>query len=423
MHQLDIFSGAFRAFKNRVVVFLMLFIIGVIVTIVYTLQQPRVYRAVSVIQIESPQISEAVAGGLGTSATHRLQLIEQRLMARDNLGEMITSHGLFQDATDLTLTEKVVLLRESITITQITGAVAGGFGAVSVPSGLVIQVELDDAQKAAELANDLVSTVIVQNDERRSSQARDTLTFFANEESRLLTQIEALENQVATFKQTNAEILPESVTTLIDQESDFQSAILEIDQQIISLKSDNSRQRAEFVERQVAILEEQKMLLTERLFGIRELMQRAPEVERQLSQMNRELTLYQSQYAVVTENRAEAELSASLEDRKQSERFEILETALPPEYPVSTSRRMIFLVGAGISFFAAGALIFFVSNLSPVIRNGKRLKEELDMTPVVSIPNIVSPREAFGERVTIAAMLAVLFIVIPLVTLQVVAAG
>ena len=423
MHQLDIFSGAFRAFKNRVVVFLMLFIIGVIVTIVYTLQQPRVYRAVSVIQIESPQISEAVAGGLGTSATHRLQLIEQRLMARDNLGEMITIHGLFQDATDLTLTEKVVLLRESITITQITGAVAGGFGAVSVPSGLVIQVELDDAQKAAELANDLVGTVIVQNDERRSSQARDTLTFFANEESRLLTQIEALENQVATFKQTNAEILPESVTTLIDQESDFQSAILEIDQQIISLKSDNSRQRAEFVERQVAILEEQKMLLTERLFGIRELMQRAPEVERQLSQMNRELTLYQSQYAVVTENRAEAELSASLEDRKQSERFEILETALPPEYPVSTSRRMIFLVGAGISFFAAGALIFFVSNLSPVIRNGKRLKEELDMTPVVSIPNIVSPREAFGERVTIAAMLAVLFIVIPLVTLQVVAAG
>ena len=423
MHQLDIFSGAFRVFKNRAVVFLMLFIIGVVATIIYTLQQPRVYRAVSVIQIESPQISEAVAGGIGTSATHRLQLIEQRLMARDNLGEMIGRHGLFADAVEMTLNDKVVLLRESISISQITGELAAGFGAVSVPSGLVIQVELGDPQKAAELANALVETVIEQNNDRRSNQARETLTFFANEESRLLAQVEELENRISSFKQTNAEILPESVSTLIEQESDFQSAILEIDQQIVTLRSDNSRQRAEFVERQVAILEEQKMLLTERLFGIRELMQRAPEVERRLSQLNRELTLFQSQYAVVTENRAEAELSLSLEDRKQAERFEILETALPPEFPVSTSRRMIFVTGAGISFFVSGALIFFFSNLSPVIRNGKRLKEELDMTPVVSIPNIVSPREAFGERVTIAAMLAVLFIVIPLVTLQVVAAG
>jgi len=422
MHQFEIFSGAARAFSNRIVIMLMLFIVGIIATIVYTIQQPQVYRATAVIQIESPQISEAVAGSIGTSAAHRLQLIEQRMMARDNLAAIIDRHGLFTDDPDMSITEKVNLLRESISTQQIAGEDAG-IGAVSVPAGLIISVQLEDPNKAADLANDLVNTVIEQNDSRRSSQARETLAFFEAQEGELLGSIERLEARIAEFKQVNAEVLPETVTSLIGQEADFQSAILDIDQQIVTLRSGNSRQRAEFVDRQVAILDEQKMLLTERLLGVRSLLQRAPAVERELAQMSRELGLYQGQYDVVTVNRAEAELSLSLEDRKQAERFEILETALPPEYPVSTSRRMIFLIGAVLSLVGSGAIIFFYGNLSPIVRNARDLKDELDLTPVVTIPTIVSPREAFGERLVIATMLALLFIAIPLVTLQIVAGG
>lgn len=422
MHQFEIFSGAARAFSNRIVIMLMLFIVGIIATIVYTIQQPQVYRATAVIQIESPQISEAVAGSIGTSAAHRLQLIEQRMMARDNLAAIIDRHGLFTDDPDMSITEKVNLLRESISTQQIAGEDAG-IGAVSVPAGLIISVQLEDPNKAADLANDLVNTVIEQNDSRRSSQARETLAFFEAQEGELLGSIERLEARIAEFKQVNAEVLPETVTSLIGQEADFQSAILDIDQQIVTLRSGNSRQRAEFVDRQVAILDEQKMLLTERLLGVRSLLQRAPAVERELAQMSRELGLYQGQYDVVTANRAEAELSLSLEDRKQAERFEILETALPPEYPVSTSRRMIFLIGAVLSLVGSGAIIFFYGNLSPIVRNARDLKDKLDLTPVVTIPTIVSPREAFGERLVIATMLALLFIAIPLVTLQIVAGG
>merc|ERR1711916_22384 len=98
-----------------------------------------------------------------------------------------------------------------------------------------------------------------------------------------------------------------------------------------------SRQRAEFVDRQVAILDEQKMLLTERLLGVRSLLQRAPAVERELAQMSRELGLYQGQYDVVTVNRA----------------------------------------GAVLSLVGSGAIIFFYGNLSPIVRNARDLKDEL----------------------------------------------
>lgn len=419
MKQFEILSGAISAFRNRLILLMTMFIVGVIVTIVYTLQQSQTYQAEAVIQIESAQVSDGgLGGGLGTSAAHRLQLIEQRLMARDNLAEMIERHSLFTADPNMSVSTKVDVLRQAITIIQIQGEEAVGFGAVAVPAGLRILVRLQEADKAADLANDLVDTVITQNENRRSSEARDTLSFFATEEDRLLEKIDELETNLARYKQDNSDLLPTSISGLNAQETSFRSAILDIDQEILGLKSDQSRQREDFVQRQVAILEEQKMLLSERLAGVMAKLQRAPDVERELAQLNRELALYQGQYDVVTQNRAEAELSLTLENRQQSERFEILEHAITPDYPVSTSRRLIFLVGAAISFFGAAAVIYIYENVNTIVRNAVQMKEELDLVPVVSIPPIPSQREMFGQRMVIAFMLALLFMVIPLVTLQ-----
>jgi tyrosine-protein kinase Etk/Wzc len=417
MQQFEIMNGVIRAFRNRVVIFLLLLIIGVVATIVYTLSQPQSYRAIAVIQIESPQVAEPSLGTLGSGAAHRLQLIEQRLMARDNLMEKINTYNLYAALPDLDDQEKVSLLREAISINQIEGEIAG-FGSIAVPSGLTISVQLGDPEAASALANDLVQQVIDQNEERRESQARETLSFFEQEEARLLNAVETLEEELAVFKQTNADILPSAMPGLVGSEAAFESNILDIDRQILSLKSDGNRQRDEFVDRQVAILEEQKTLLAERAAGVREKIQRAPEAERELGRLTRELTLFQGQYEIVTVSRSEAELSLSLEDRNQAERFEILETALPSETPVSTSRRLMFGIGLALSIIGAGIVIFIFEQMNPAIRNAGRLKSELDLTPVVSIPSIVSPREAFGQRLVIASMLAILFLVIPLVTIQ-----
>ncbi len=417
MQQFEILNGVIRAFRNRVVIFLLLLIVGAVATIVYTLSQPQTYRAVAVIQIESPQVAEPSLGSLGSSASHRLQLIEQRLMARDNLVEKINNFGLFAELADLSDHEKVVLLREAISINQIEGD-SIGFGAISVPSGLTIAVQLNDPESASALANNLVQQVIDQNEQRREVQARETLSFFETEEARLLGAVETLEEEIAIFKQTNADILPAALPGLVSSEAAFESNILDIDRQILSLESDSNRQRDEFVERQVAILEEQKTLLAERAAGVRTKIQRAPEAERELGRLTRELTLFQGQYEVVTVSRSEAELSLTLEDRNQAERFEILETAVPSESPVSTSRRLIFGIGIALSVIGAGVVIFIFEHMNPAIRNASRLKSELDLTPVVSIPSIVSPREAFGQRLVIASMLAILFLVIPLVTIQ-----
>jgi len=420
MQQFEILSGVLGAFKSRVVVFLMVLIVGIIGTIMYTVSQPQTYSATAVIQIESAQVSEPSLASLSSDASHRLQLIEQRLMARDNLVQQINDFNLFTELTAISNLEKVTLLREAITITQIAGD-AGLFGAAAVPSGLTITVNLSEPETAAELANFLVQQVVDQNENRREVQARETLDFFETEEARLLKMVESVEDELAVFRQTNADILPETISGLAEQEATFEASILDIDRQILTLRNDANRQRDEFVNRQVAVLEEQKTLLSERLAGVRTKLSAAPEAARELGRLNRELGLFQGQYEVVTVNRAEAELSLTLEDRKQAERFEILETAVPGEIPVSTSRRLIFAIGVALSIVAAAGLVFIMEQMNPAIRNAKRLKSELDLTPVVSIPTIVTAKEAFGQRLVVASMLAILFLVIPLVTLQFVA--
>lgn len=418
MQQFEIMSGVMRAFRNRIVQFLFVVIIGVIATIIYTLGQPQTYNATAVIQIESPQVAEPSLGGIGSTASHRLQLIEQRLMARDNLAQKIVDIGLYEDLPGLSTVEKVALLRQAITIRQLEGEAVLGFGISSVPSGLSVTVALDNPNDAATLANDLVEQVIDQNTQRRETEARETLSFFESEEARLLNIIEGLESELSIFRQENADILPGAVASLISQESVFEANMLDIDREILLLSGDNSRQRDSVVERQVAILEEQKTLLSERLAGVRAKIMQAPEAERELARLTRELALYQGQYDVVTANRSEAELNQTLESRKQSERFEILETAVPLDVPVSTSRRLIFAIGFAMSIVGAAALVFVIEQLNPAIRTASRLKSELDLTPVVTIPEIISAKEAFGTRLVIASMLAILFLVIPLVTLQ-----
>ena len=58
-----------------------------------------------------------------------------------------------------------------------------------------------------------------------------------------------------------------------------------------------------------------------------------------------------------------------LEDRQQMERFEVLETALVPEVPASSSRKKLAAMGA-VASLIAGLVAGFVAELAnPAIRS------------------------------------------------------
>lgn len=374
--------------------------LGSILAVLYALSQPKVFEATAVIQIETPQIGRNAGGPTAVSdARLRLQLIEQRLMARDHLVRMIETHDLFSDVPEMPLAQKVYRMRMAARIEPISVTMPGFAPGGTPPSGLSVTVTLEDPDKAAAVANDFVQAVIRQNRERRLAVARETLAFYAGEEARVDAEISALEAEIADFKRANADALPASLSAQRDQLTTLRDALLDIERQVVTLETESTRRREEVYARDIARLTEQRDLIADRIAAIERFIADSPRIERELGALTRELTQLQDQLSAITRGRAEAEMASALEDRQQQERFEVLETAIAPTTPVSASRRKMAMAGGVASLLAGLGLVIALELLNSKLRTASQLREELDITPVVTIPVVRLPRERRARMV------------------------
>ncbi|KMK65645.1 chain-length determining protein [Puniceibacterium sp. IMCC21224] len=389
MNQFQSVAEVFAALRRRAFLILVIVAIGCVLSLRFAVDQTRLYETTAVVQIEDARVPDSLAGAgaQADDAAHRVRLIEQRLMSRDNLMAIMEKHNLFVGDSSQSLNERVFMMREAARIEEIVNSAQSWQPGVT-PSGLRISVTLDDPQMAADLANELMYSVIEQSRERSLSRARDTFSFFAEESARAEEEIAAMEEKIATFKRDNADNLPAGTAALRDQIRTLRDNEMLLDQEIVTLRSTADRQREEVQARQIGLLEEQKSLVSRRIEAIEATIRSAPEVERALNGLERELSRLQEKYSVITRRKAEAEMGQMLEDRQQSDRFEILETALVPEYPVSRSRKKTAIMGAVASVIVALGVAFVFELMNPAIRNAAQMERMLGIQPVVSIPHI-----------------------------------
>lgn len=385
MGQFNTLDDIIGVLRRRFALILGLTLVGAMLSLFYATSLPRIYETRAVIQVELPNV--AIPSGTsssGSQAKHRLHLIEQQLMARDSLTDMIEDLGLFSDA-ELSDSQKVNALRLSVSISQIIDP-ADAWRPDAVPSGLYIGVRMGDADQAALVANTFLDRILAQSEARRHQQTEQALSFFESEATRVDSIIAELEGEIALFKQNHAASMPAGIPSLHDQMAILRETELEIQRQIIGLKTSASRVREDVLERQLSELEAQNNLIIARISGIQAALAAAPQVEREFSRLSRELTQLQEQFIIITQRRAEAEMGQMLEARHQSERFEVLETALVPEHPVSPSRKKILAAGIALFMVLGAGIAILLELLNPAIRTAAQLERALGIAPIVSIP-------------------------------------
>ena len=413
MGQIQSVGDFLSMMRRRVLLILAVVIAGTAFSIWWTLGQPRVYEAVAVAQIESPTVADSgPAGAMSANpADHRLRILEQKLMARDNLTAMVERYVLFGD-TDLSLGLKVAMLREAVRITQITDPNTG-WGAQRVPTGMVITVNHSSAETAAAMANDFLGQLVELNRLRRSSATQQNLEFFKAEAARVEAEMAALEARIAEFKEKNAPYLPEGVAAQRDELGSLKSTLLDIEQKLIELDASRTRQRAEVIERQTKLLQEQQALIQSRIDEIEATVSSAPEVERQFGILTRQLDQLKEQFTVITRSATEAEMDQLLTSQDQFERIEVLESALVPENPVSGSRKKKVALGGFLSALLGVAIAFVLETMNPVIRTPAQLERQLSVKAVVAIPKLTTPRDRRRNRLfwmtILAGLLALLY--------------
>jgi len=405
MGQIQSLSELLHMLRRRFIVLSTIIALGVIVTLAYIFSLPQLYESVAVIQIGNSQISDKIAGAnRNASLIQYLLKIEQRIMARDNLIEVINKHDLYAGNPETPVSEKVYQLRLATKINQIIDP-SQAWRPDAAPSALTISVRLEDPKLVAVVAQAFVDEVIEQNKLSRVDQAQRTFAFFESEEKRVGKAIFELDTEIALFKQQYANSLPTALASQRELLVSLENAVLEIDQQIAELNNGKAKLRTLDFENLIQSANDQRLLVTEKRDTVKRTIEAAPQVEKKFLILTRNLQQLENQYDIITKNRAEAEIGQMLETGVQSERLTILESPLEPEWPVSPNRKKLAAIGGILSMILAASVSLLLEILNPVIRNSAQLERQLQMIPVVAIPVVKTTKERVWGRFIMTSFL------------------
>ncbi|PQO22984.1 hypothetical protein C2I36_10150 [Rhodobacteraceae bacterium WD3A24] len=210
--------------------------VAAVLSVIYALSLSPVYRASAELVMEPPQISDELAASTVTSAgTEQLQIIEQRMMTRENLLRMADRFDLFDDP-DLEPVDMAQNLRDRTEIDIDTGR--------DEATLIRLAFRADNAEKAAEVTNAFTTFMLEENAQLRTNVAQQTAQFFQREVERLSQEVQQRSQSILDFRLENRDALPEALADLRARQSERETELAEMRRELDRLED----ARADYVE-------------------------------------------------------------------------------------------------------------------------------------------------------------------------------
>jgi uncharacterized protein involved in exopolysaccharide biosynthesis len=431
--------------KRRWLFFTIPFVIFLALGAAVAFTWPATYLSEGKLLVESPQIpSELVRPTVAVVANERVQIIEQRIMTRDNLLAIAKKFDLtigwlarislgFQGSGSGTELVDFIRQRAQIKPLELQNP-RRDVQAIAFTVGF----NYEDPATARKVANELMTMILNEDVRGRTNSATETTRFLAQEVKRLEGQISAIDTQIASIKQARAADADSgslaTEVTMSDDAKRLASYKAELLVKSATLSEEHPDVRA--LKRAIAALT--KSIAKEKeadgapqksadagkagadaaaktnvsLAGLDSL-------TTQKANLNAELT-------GVTQKLAAARLGENLERGQYAERLQVIEQPTMPDRPVSPNRPKIFGFAAVLALIASGGLVFAAEALNPAIRRSTDLFSFVDSHLIVSIPYITTFQEIRRRKrrivvtsagvalVVAAAAVAVLFVLPPL---------
>ena len=432
---------------RRMPLVLTISILGVLISFYLIVSEPRSYEASAVIQLDMPAAIDP-ASDSSLPASRRVQLIEQRLMARQNLRDVIERLGLFANTAGLSESEKLAALRLSTRIDSISAPGVSVDSRLSL-AAIIITSRAETPETAAAIANDFADSVVNRDRDNRALRIHETRDFLTTEETRLNEALAVQERKVVEYSARNEDALPSSQEFLQAELGQLTEIEAALDRDIMTLQrerlaleaggiadarpsaslvqqirsaevelaqarrtladghpeikrlenqlerlnsgggsggSDVVRRQVELIDAQLAQLDLDKQGLEKRRNEIDMARARAPLVAREIEGMVRQQTRLQDRYAETSRQLAQVEAQQLLMDNDQAERFILLEGAVPPEYPVLSNRKKSAVMSVAASGALALLAAFILEVMNPVLRRSRQFERATGTRPMISLP-------------------------------------
>ncbi|MEH6521678.1 DUF874 domain-containing protein [Sulfitobacter sp.] len=385
--------------RRRLGVILFVIILGCIASLYWAMSHVHLYMSSEVIQVEQPKINDELARStVEGSSARRLQLIQQQLMARTSLQNIIEKYDIYANLDALKASEKITLLRQSVSINGVAAA-REGFADDGTISVLTITAQMEQAQLARDVAHEFAEQTRALMTAQRRDQTEQTLAFFQQQEQVVIDNMAALEAELETYRRENDLSVEGGVEFRLSEVAQLNEAILELDREIISSELARTQidrtARASTVAReertldgQLETLTEQRSLLDQRRAALRETIQGSPETQRALADFDRRMEQLRNQLEAIAGRRNQAQVGFNLEVGLQGERLTTIEEAQVPDYPITMSKKKRAIMGAVAATGLAFVIAWLLELRRPVIRSARQMKRETGVMPVVSIPEL-----------------------------------
>ena len=385
--------------RRRLGVIAFVIIAGCFASLYWAMSYVHLYQSSEVIQVEQPKINDDLARStVEGSSARRLQLIQQQLMARVSLQQIIDKFNIYENLTALKPSEKVQLLRQAVTINGVAAA-REGFSDDGTISVLTITAQMEQAQLARDVAHEFAEQTRALMAAQRREQTAQTLAFFQQQEKVVLDNIAALEAELETYRTANDLTIEGGVEFRLSEVAQLNEAILDLDREIISAQLARTRidrtARTSTVQReereldtQLQTLTQQRTLLDQRRTALRATIQGSPETQRTLADFDRRMEQLRTQLEAIAARRNDAQVGFNLEVGAQGERLTTIEEAQVPDYPITMSKKKRAIVGAMGATGLAFVIAWLLELRRPVIRSARQMERETGILPVVSIPEL-----------------------------------
>src|SRR5215472_17621646 len=172
-----------------IVPFVLVFIGGSALT---AIQRP-IYRAEGKILIESQEIpADLVRPTVSSAASERIQIIQQRIMTRENLLAIVNKYGLFPSQQKwMSASQLLDLMRERTAINLIDST-----SRRENTIAFTLSFEYEIAEATMKVANEFMTLILNEDARTRTNRAAETTKFLAREVARLENELGTSEAQI-----------------------------------------------------------------------------------------------------------------------------------------------------------------------------------------------------------------------------------
>jgi uncharacterized protein involved in exopolysaccharide biosynthesis len=381
----------FGLIKKNFFYFLVVFgVISTLGLVLAAIQGPT-YLSEGKILVQNQEISPDILTPVVTAtAGERAQLIQQRVLTRDQLLSIANRFGIFPGVSDSS--EVLDLMRNRIQIKPIAVEVDGMLRPNSRAVAFTVGFVHENPEIAMRVANELVALIIGGDERSRSGKTTEMVKLLASQAKDIDDKIEATQAQMLEVARR-----PRALTVAIPEEQKIRSTEIarlktELTQKL-SIYSDG-HPSVTALKKRIATLEKQAAGPSQ----VPEQAQSSPDDE--IEGFKRQRQALERQLADTNGKLASARLREKL-DLEQQDRMQLLES---PSLPVKPEKsKKIILVG--MAFLAA--MIFGIGAaigpelLSGSIRGRHQLIGVVASPLIVSIPYITTRSDIAWQRLRV----------------------